>query len=112
MNLHFSADILPFVQAAEKVSKTFMKTFDIQLYRCYPSIPSVAVAVAFQKYLTDVPIYIPSKQCYELIRDSTPAGQSILFTLEALKGKTKIREDEYGSNSLTCQSVFSLEYAN
>ena len=75
----------------------------------HASLPGAAVSIAFKNYLKNVEIHIPSRSSYTLLRDNTPGGQSLLFTLQAIAGVTPIREAEFGSSAEVCQSIFSLE---
>ena len=103
-------DIKPFVVACERLSRAFYRQFGRLLYR-YPSIPALGVTVAFRDYMNKagVEVYVPSQFTYEAILEKVPGGASILFSLEAVAGKTKIREQEFGSQARLCQSIFSLD---
>jgi hypothetical protein len=106
---YLKGDVEPFVQAAEKMSRTFFNDADIQsIYRCYSSIPAVGVKVAF-RYMEKCDVFVPSPDTYQLLRDKTPGGQSILVQLEAISGVTPIRKTEFESDALKCSSIFSLE---
>ncbi len=61
------------------------------------------------RYMGDTEIYMPCEENYKLLREKTPGGQSLIITMEALAGITKIHQQEYGENALTCQSIFSLD---
>lgn len=95
------------VKACEKQSRLFAKEYNVNLYRSFVSLPGVAIKVGF-RYLENYPVFIPSEEDYKLFR-TTPGGQSILFTLEAIAGITKIKQREFGLDALTVQSIFSLD---
>ncbi|MCP4393483.1 MAG: hypothetical protein GY804_04345 [Alphaproteobacteria bacterium] len=104
---YLDKDCSPFVAAAEKQNKIFFEEYSVQLYRSNCSIPSVAVKIGMQ-YMNENEIFIPCESSYKLFRQ-TPGGQSLIITMEALAGITKIREYEFAEEALTCQSIFSLD---
>ena len=67
LGFYLEFDILPFSEAASKLSVTFFKEFGIQIYRCHASIPSAAISVAFRNYLKDERVYIPSEETYKCL---------------------------------------------
>ena len=103
-------DLDPFLRACVRLGKAFYKQFGRLLYM-YPSVPSVAITVAFRDYLCKAgcEVYTPSKLLYSSILEKTPAGLSVIFNMETVAGRTKIREDEFGALSRLTQNIFSLD---
>ena len=103
-------DLEPGVRACEKLARLFYDAFGKQLFT-YASIPAVSLAIAFETYLqpAGVDVYVPSQPTYELLLSKTAAGQSILFNLYQRRDESKIKEREFGQESLTCKSVCSLD---
>jgi hypothetical protein len=100
-------DVEPLVKACEKTSEIFHDEYSINIYRCYQSLPSVAIEVAM-RYMEETELYIPDERIYELLQ-KTPGGQSLIFTMEAIKDITRIRSGEYGEDAQLVKSIFSLD---
>lgn len=107
ISYYIEMDTVPFVNACEKQSKLYYDQFNINIYRCYHSLPSVAIKIAFREIKT--PVYIPSRETYKLMREKMIGGQSLLIQLEAIANVSKIRYREFGEESLFCKSIFSLD---
>ena len=113
MERYLKRDIQPFVQCCEDMSRWFYNRFERLLYH-HISIPSLAITITFRDIIKvqekpPVEVYTPSEATYRAIQEKVPGGASILFSLEAVAGETKIKKQEFGDDALLCKSIFSLD---
>ncbi len=88
---YLKKDIEPMLEASVKQSDLYFNRWKINIFRDHMGLPSIAAKVAMRQFAKQhKPVFVPSSYAYKLLNKHMIGGLSILFSMQGLKGITKL----------------------
>ena len=110
MKYYNNLDVEPFIEALNEMRSFYIKR-GIEILKDAVSLPGVSLQFLMRGILLnkkyDPELYSPSKEAYEMLKNSVVGGPSIVFTRMHEAEKTKIRDNEY-KDAKFCKKVLRL----
>ena len=108
--IHYNnLDVAPFVRAIN-THATFFNERNVDMFKDGVSLPGLTLKFLFQNNTTPYVLFCQrDKDIHTLLRQNLVGGPSIIFHRRHLKGETKIRERQYGSESNVCKKVYGMD---
>ena len=102
-------DVAPFMEALEK-QFNFYKNLQVDMFKDGISVPGLTLCYLFTNEEANFTLMDEKNaDLHELIKSNNVGGPSIIFLHYHESGQTKLREDIYGEDVKTCQSVVGYD---